>query len=68
VFHAVEYVVQWGLQARSLDSVHGTGVDEIKYGRGHQYLTLVYEIGSQCQRLLWLGKERTTQSLRSSSP
>jgi transposase len=62
VFHAVEYVVQWGLQARSLDSVRAIGVDEIQYGRGHQYLTLVYEIGSDCQRLLWVGKERTTQS------
>ena len=62
VFHAVEYVVQWGLQARSLDSVRAIGVDEIRYGRGHQYLTLVYEIGSDCQRLLWVGKERTTQS------
>ena len=62
VFRAVEYVVQWGLQARSLDSVRAIGVDEIQYGRGHQYLTLVYEIGPQCQRLLWVGKERTTQS------
>lgn len=62
VFHAVEYVVQWGLQARSLDSVRAIGVDEIQYGRGHQYLTLVYEIGSECQRLVWVGKERTTES------
>jgi transposase len=62
VFHAVHYVVQWGLQARSLDSVRAIGVDEIQYGRGHQYLTLVYEIGTGCQRLLWVGKERTTQS------
>lgn len=62
VFHAVEYVVQWGLQARSLDSVRAIGVDEIQYGRGHQYLTLVYEIDSGCQRLLWVGKERTTQN------
>lgn len=64
VFHAVEYVVQWGLQARSLDSVRAIGVDEIQYGRGHQYLTLVYEIGADCQRLLWVGKERTTQSFQ----
>jgi transposase len=62
VFHAVEYVVHWGLQARRLESVRAIGVDEIQYGRGHQYLTLVYEIGADCQRLLWVGKERTTQS------
>jgi transposase len=64
VFHAVEYVVQWGLQARSLDSVRAIGLDEIQPGRGHQYLTLVYDIGPDCQRLLWVGKERTTQSFK----
>ena len=64
VFHAVEYVVQWGLQQRSLDSIRAIGVDEIQYGRGHQYLTLVYQIEAGCQRLLWVGKERTTESFQ----
>ena len=64
VFHAVEYVVQWGLAHRSLDSVRAIGVDEIQYGRGHQYLTLVYQIEASCQRLLWVGKERTTASFQ----
>ena len=36
VFHAVEYVVQWGLRERSLDHIRAIGVDEIQYGRGHQ--------------------------------
>lgn len=64
VFHAVEYVVQWGLQQRSLASIRAIGVDEIQYGRGHQYLTLVYQIEAGCQRLLWVGKERTTESFQ----
>ena len=64
VCHAVEYVVQWGLEHRQLDSVKAIGVDEIAYGRGHQYLTLVYQIESGCTRLLWVGKERTTRELR----
>jgi transposase len=64
VFHAVEYVVQWGLRERSLESVRAIGVDEIQYGRGHQYLTLVYEIEAGCQRLLWVGKERTRESFQ----
>lgn len=64
VFHAVEYVVQWGLQHRSLDAIRAIGVDEIQYGRGHQYLTLVYQIEAGCQRLLWVGKERTTESFQ----
>jgi transposase len=49
VFHAVEYVVQWGLTHRPLESIRAIGVDEIQYGRGHQYLTLVYQIESGCQ-------------------
>jgi transposase len=64
MFHAVEYVVQWGLRERSLESVRAIGVDEIQYGRGHQYLTLVYEIEAGCQRLLWVGKERTRESFQ----
>ena len=64
VYDAVEYVVQWGLQHRSIDAVRAIGVDEIQYGRGHQYLTLVYQIDAGCQRLLWIGKERTTESFR----
>jgi transposase len=62
VCHAVEYVVRWGLEHRELASVKAIGVDEIAYGRGHQYLTLVYQIESGCTRLLWVGKERTTDS------
>ena len=62
VFNAVEYVVSWGLGQRSLESVRAIGVDEIQYGRGHQYLTLVYEIEAGYQRLLWVGKERTRES------
>ena len=62
VCHAVEYVVQWGLEHRELGSIRAIGVDEIAYGRGHHYLTLVYQIESGCTRLLWVGKERTSES------
>ena len=42
------------------------GVDEIQYGDGHKYLTLVYyQIEQQCTRLLWIGQERTMERLRS---
>jgi transposase len=58
----VEYVVQWGLEHRALGPIRAIGVDEIQYGRGHQYLTLVYQIEAHCTRLLWVGKERTTES------
>jgi len=62
VCHAVEYVVQWGLAHRSLTALRAIGVDEIQYGRGHHYLTLVYQIEAECIRLLWVGKERTRAS------
>ena len=62
VCQAVEYVVQWGLEHRELGPLRAIGVDEIAVGRGHKYLTLVYQIEANCTRLLWVGKERTTQS------
>lgn len=62
VVQAVEYVVQWGLEHRQLGPLRAIGVDEIQYGRGHQYLTLVYQIEAGCVRLLWVGKERTLES------
>lgn len=61
VCQAVEYVVQWGLEHRELGPLRAIGVDEIAVGRGHKYLTLVYQIEAECVRLLWVGKERTTQ-------
>ena len=59
---SVEYVVQWGLAHRELGTIRAIGVDEIQYGKGHQYLTLVYQIEAGCVRLLWVGKERTQES------
>ena len=43
------------------------GVDEIQYGKGHKYLTLVYQIDLGCTRLLWIGKERTVKTFSGSS-
>jgi transposase len=62
VCQSVEYVVQWGLEHRQLSQIAAIGVDEIQYARGHKYLTLVYQIEPQCTRLLWIGRERTTES------
>jgi transposase len=61
---AVESVVKWGLEHRTLDSIRSLGVDEIQYAKGHKYLTLVYQIDSGFTRLLWVGKERTTESFQ----
>jgi transposase len=61
---AVEYVVGWGLEHRTLESIRAIGVDEIQYAKGHKYLTLVYQIDQGATRLLWVGKERTIQSFQ----
>ncbi len=62
VYQAVEYVVQWGLEHRQLGPIRAIGVDEIQVGKGHRYLTLVYQIDAGCVRLLWVGQERTLAS------
>ena len=62
VYQAVDYVVQWGLAHRQLGPIRAIGVDEIQYGKGHRYLTLVYQIEAGCVRLLWVGQERTLAS------
>ena len=61
VCDAVEYVVEWGLQHRTLGPIFAIGVDEMQYAKGHKYLTLVYEI-DDLTRLLWVGKERTVET------
>jgi transposase len=63
VFRSVEWMVQWGLQHRDLSNVLSIGVDEVLWQRGHKYLTVVYQIDSECKRLLWVGKDRTLKTL-----
>lgn len=63
VFQAVEYIVEWGLEHRDLSGVTAIGVDEIAWRKGHNYLTMVYQIDAGNTRLLWIGKERTTKTL-----
>jgi transposase len=64
VFDAVEHVVTWGLEHRTLGQIDAIGVDEIQYSKGHQYLILVYQIDLGVTRLLWVGKERTIDSFQ----
>jgi transposase len=64
VFDAVEHVVTWGLEQRTLGQIDAIGVDEIQYAKGHKYLTLVYQIDLGITRLLWVGKERTIESFQ----
>src|SRR5512135_2140312 len=42
---AVGHAVEWGLAHRDLSELTAVGLDEVAWGRGHTYLTLVYDIG-----------------------
>ncbi|HKM84329.1 MAG TPA: ISL3 family transposase [Candidatus Acidoferrum sp.] len=63
VFDSVDWMVHWGLEHRPLSRIRSLGIDEVLWRRGHQYLTLVYQIDGHGQRLLWVGKDRTMKTL-----
>jgi transposase len=63
VFRAVAWVVEYGLAHRDLSGITAIGVDEVQFQKGHRYLTVVYQIDSAGRRLLWIGPERTAQTL-----
>ncbi len=63
VFCAVEMAVAWGREHVDLGGVTAIGVDEMAWGRGHRYVTVVYQINEGMKRLLWVGRERKTKTL-----
>ena len=64
VFRAVAGAVAWGRAHAAYDAIAAIGVDEVHWRRGHQYLTVVYEIAGACRRLLWVGEHREEATLR----
>ncbi len=65
VYRSVKSVVEYGLTHRDLTGIKAIGVDEIQFGRGHQYLTLVYQIEAGKKRLLHIAPKRTVKSFLS---
>jgi len=63
VYRCVSWVVDYGLSHRQCAGVEQIGVDEIAVFKGHQYLTMVYQLDKGCRRLLWCGAERRVKSL-----
>jgi transposase len=63
VYRSVKMVVAYGLAHRNLDHIEAIGVDEIQYGRGPKYMTVVYQLDAGMRRLLYVGKERTMKTL-----
>lgn len=58
VYRAVSYMVDYGLNHRSLEGITKIGIDEIAVFRGHKYLTMVYQLNEGVRRLLWCGIDR----------
>lgn len=58
VYRSVKWIVDWGLEHRSLAGVTAIGVDEIAAGAGQRYLTVVYQIDEGVRRLLWVDRDR----------
>ena len=63
VFRSVKAIVAYGMARRNLDGIKAIGVDEVQYRKGHQYLTLVYQIDEGMRRLLFVGQERKAKTL-----
>ena len=64
VCSAVGWVVDYGLKHRNLDNISALGVDEVAWHKGHNYLTLVYQIDAGARRLLWIGEKRTQATMK----
>ena len=63
VFESVKMAVAWGRQRMSLEGITAIGIDEMQWSRGHNYVTVVYQIDAGCRRLLWVGPKRTAKTL-----
>jgi transposase len=63
VFRSVEMAVDWGQAHVDLSDIRSIGIDEVKWQKGHNYLTLVYQIDNHSKRLLWVGEKRTIKTL-----
>ncbi len=63
VYASVQWVVEYGLAHRVLGSIQALGVDEVCVRVGRVFWTLIYQIDKGMTRLLWVGHDRTEQTL-----
>ncbi len=64
VFRSVRWIVEHGLAHRDLGGITAIGVDEVSYTKGHNYMTLVYQINDGARRLLGVIRDRDEAGLR----
>lgn len=63
VYESVKMAVQWGRANMDLSGITAIGVDEIAWNKGHNYMTVVYQIDEARRRLLWVGEDRRVKTL-----
>jgi transposase len=63
VYASVQWVVAYGLQHRVLENIRAVGIDEICVRVGRVFWSLIYQIDEHLTRLLWVGHDRTEQTL-----
>jgi transposase len=59
----VKWIVEWGLKNRDLSGITKVGVDEIHRSKGHNYMTLLYQLDEENKRLLEIEPKREESSL-----
>ena len=62
VYESVRFVVEYGLAHRDVSGVRAIGIDEVQFGKGQQYLTVVYQLCGEVRRLLYVGQRRESAS------
>ncbi len=62
VASVVRRAVAYGLAHRKRQPLRIVGIDEVSRKKGHQYLTLVYDL--QRGQLVWVGQDRTEGTLK----
>jgi len=63
VYQSVKFAVAFGMAHRNMDNIEAIGVDEVQHGKGHQYITLVYQLDNDNKRLLYVGQNRKAKTL-----
>jgi transposase len=64
VYASIQWVVAYGLKHRTLENIQAVGIDEICVRVGRVFWVLVYQIDAHLVRLLWVGHDRTGDTLR----
>ena len=59
----MQWVVEYGLEHRVLGNIRAIGIDEICVRVGRVFWTLIYQIDQGMTRLLWIGHDRTAETL-----